>query len=147
MSRKIIQCPGCNSKLRFEIRADRTELECPRCSELIQLAEVPEEVEILEDEPVPSRRRPTRSRGDDSDSPFVDEDTVAAKRDSLIFLGAVGIALLVALIGRAAQAHPVEEAREDAPAQVAHDVVHPAARAALCQVDVALEARRDALRA
>ena len=51
MSRKIIQCPGCNSKLRFEIRADRTELECPRCSELIQLAEVPEEVEILEDEP------------------------------------------------------------------------------------------------
>ncbi len=98
MSRKIIQCPGCNSKLRFEIRADRTELECPRCSELIQLAEVPEEVEILEDEPVPSRRRPTRSRGDDSDSPFVDEDTVAAKRDSLIFLGAVGIALLVALI-------------------------------------------------
>lgn len=57
------------------------------------------------------------------------------------------LALLVALIGRAAQAHPVEEAREDAPAQVAHDVVHPAARAATRQVDVALEARRDALRA
>lgn len=125
MSHTVIKCPGCLSKLRFRADKPRTSIECPRCSEQIDLTESANACDeagrsdLLIDRKKPvTPGRNTNVRGpaadhsvasaqqtldsDDSDHEFVDEfideDELRAKTESYIFLGLIGIAFLVSLI-------------------------------------------------
>ncbi len=55
MSHIVIKCSGCDSKLRFRADTGRTQIECPRCGEILQVPQV----EAVEPE---SRQRPAPAR-------------------------------------------------------------------------------------
>lgn len=118
MSHSTVECPGCLSKLRFRPRADRKTIECPRCGENLDVSAVSVPATPKQTKAAPSQaRRPAKrpkpvasttvSPVDDEEPEFVDDiiedevlddDEKRAKKESVLFLGLVGLAILAALI-------------------------------------------------
>ena len=101
MSHTVIECPGCLSKLRFRSASKRESIDCPRCSEKIVIADA---VKQPSASPKRAPRRPAPQPvpaappADDYVDDFIDEDEARAKKESIVFLGFVGVAILTALI-------------------------------------------------
>ena len=64
MSNRVVECPGCESKLRFKADSKRTSITCPRCGQKIAFTRTadPDLIEV-EPEPEPTRApEPRQSR-------------------------------------------------------------------------------------
>lgn len=103
MSHVLLKCPGCLSKLRLRSTA-RDEIECPRCGEQIRLSEQvlaaapPSSTAPPPGQPVVPTSSPVDDSEDDFVDDFIDEDALRAKRESIIVLGVIGMAMVAALI-------------------------------------------------
>ena len=62
MSHKVVQCPGCNVKLKFKSNAQRTTVNCPKCSQKIVFRSTEPIEELIEVEPEPIEPGPAVPR-------------------------------------------------------------------------------------
>lgn len=104
MSHVVLKCPGCLAKLRIRqpnASRPRETIDCPRCGEVIALADHEPIVDVIPSErPQPKQAAPATvaEPEDDYVDDFINEDELRAKRESIIFLGIIGVAFLAALI-------------------------------------------------
>ena len=66
MSHEILSCPGCKSKIRFNPKAGRTEIKCPRCRHVITVSATGS-VKVQETQSMPIQRA-GKQRKKDADS-------------------------------------------------------------------------------
>ncbi|WP_077024330.1 trypsin-like peptidase domain-containing protein [Fuerstiella marisgermanici] len=148
MSHTVIQCPGCLAKLRIRSNTRKPSIACPRCDEQISLAESlpstsdrsarptqtrPAQPRRTQKPPPPApRTKPARATRpiDDHElvDEYIDEDVVRAKKESFIVLGAIGAAIVTALIAFPSAIFYL--LKDDAPAKPAVAQTEPAAQPA-----------------
>ena len=122
MTHTVVQCPGCLSKLKFHSDTNRKIANCPRCDESIDVQLILSRHAASETQhsvsgdspasgahaPVESARASRVSRRESQPAPLqvesslqveeLDPDELRAKRESIIFLAIIGVALLFSLI-------------------------------------------------
>lgn len=122
MSHVVLKCPGCLAKLRIRQPNDarpRESIDCPRCGEVIALSDHEPIVEVIPSErPQPKQPAPANvpEPEDDYVDDFINEDELRAKRESIIFLGIIGVAFLAALIAFPSALYYL--LKDDSPADV-----------------------------
>ncbi|GEM_PF-1498137 len=152
MTHTVVQCPGCLSKLKFRSETKKNVVQCPRCDESIDVraaiaSQAEGETENSRTPAKPQTRpvgagtppsslsqrssRPVRKTVppvdlDDEDVYQLDADEIRAKRESIIFLAIVGVAILFSLIAFPSAIYFLLNQEKDATTISGGDVVLPA---------------------